>query len=452
MSWSVIQKNVMGKPVTYRKFICDTIADISTLPIVPAVGAGSECYCSENGATYILETDSDWVIKGSSKGGVSISSLNDTDISNPENGQTLIYNNETDKWENGSSGGGSEPFIVTLLEDEEHEPEETDAFDAVEDSILGYYVADHTYAEIHEAHLAGRTVMYHLPELDWDIECTLFERYGDEADYEYSNSGMGFYRGAQQSVNSMQGWGDGDAYDGYIYYEAYIKKPVTFNGSLDATATLGTAATGTLRVTNGVFNSFINMVYAYDVDCSIIIDNMFIRTPDGQSVRKRCSAFLQSVDKSYNGDPQAEFVATLYKRYNSDLPDTIFIFHTIYSNESNENVQFVLETIPLQSLTPLIVNLTVPQGETDDKIRVANYTYAQIHEAHRLGCDVIYRMEDWGQDIQASMFELFDNQYMNSGMGYYYAANHKITLVQGNGTADAYDGYLLEDLQLIANS
>ena len=81
MSWSVIQKNVSGKPVTYRKFICDTITDIATLPIVPAVGAGSECYCSENGATYILETDSDWVIKGNSKGGVSISSLNDTDIS-----------------------------------------------------------------------------------------------------------------------------------------------------------------------------------------------------------------------------------------------------------------------------------------------------------------------------------------------------------------------------------
>lgn len=100
MGYSVVKKNYAGKVPTWRGFICDTIADIATLPIVPAVAPSSECYCSENGATYILETDSDWVLKGSSQGGVSISSLNDTTITEPSNGQILSYNSESFKWEN----------------------------------------------------------------------------------------------------------------------------------------------------------------------------------------------------------------------------------------------------------------------------------------------------------------------------------------------------------------
>lgn len=100
MAWSVVKKNVVGKVPTWRGFIVDTVDDIDTLPVVPAVAPSSECYCSENGATYILETDSDWVLKGSSQGGVSISSLNDTTITEPSNGQILSYNSESFKWEN----------------------------------------------------------------------------------------------------------------------------------------------------------------------------------------------------------------------------------------------------------------------------------------------------------------------------------------------------------------
>lgn len=100
MAWSVVKKNVVGKVATWRGFIADTVADIDTLPVFPAVASGSECYCSENGATYILETDSDWVLKGSSQGGVSVSSLNDTAITEPSNGQILGYNSESSKWEN----------------------------------------------------------------------------------------------------------------------------------------------------------------------------------------------------------------------------------------------------------------------------------------------------------------------------------------------------------------
>lgn len=66
MGWFVTKKNFAGKVPTWRGFICDTIADIATLPTIPSVAPSSECYCSENGITYILETDGDWVIKGGS--------------------------------------------------------------------------------------------------------------------------------------------------------------------------------------------------------------------------------------------------------------------------------------------------------------------------------------------------------------------------------------------------
>lgn len=64
MGWFVTKKNFAGKVPTWRGFICDTVADIATLPTIPAVAPSSECYCSENGITYILETDGDWTPKG----------------------------------------------------------------------------------------------------------------------------------------------------------------------------------------------------------------------------------------------------------------------------------------------------------------------------------------------------------------------------------------------------
>lgn len=69
MAISVVKKNVEGKVPTWRGFIADTIADLALLPISPAVAMGSECYCSEDGNTYILETDGDWVVKKGSSGG-----------------------------------------------------------------------------------------------------------------------------------------------------------------------------------------------------------------------------------------------------------------------------------------------------------------------------------------------------------------------------------------------
>lgn len=67
-------------------------------------------------------------------GSTTLTGLTDVDISNPTDGQLLIYNAESGKWENGAGGGGgSGTLVVHVVADGE-------------DSRL-----DHTFAEISAA-------------------------------------------------------------------------------------------------------------------------------------------------------------------------------------------------------------------------------------------------------------------------------------------------------------
>ena len=58
----------------------------------------------------------DYIARNGSGGGgggsSTLSGLTDVDISNPTDGQTLVYNATSGKWENGSGGGGSSGIIV----------------------------------------------------------------------------------------------------------------------------------------------------------------------------------------------------------------------------------------------------------------------------------------------------------------------------------------------------
>lgn len=47
---------------------------------------------------------------GPSGGSTTLSGLTDVDISNPTDGQVLVYNATTGKWENGAGGGGDDIF------------------------------------------------------------------------------------------------------------------------------------------------------------------------------------------------------------------------------------------------------------------------------------------------------------------------------------------------------
>ena len=63
-------------------------------------------------------------------GSSTLSGLTDVDISNPSNGQTLVYNATSEKWENGAGGGGGGALVVRGV--------------AVGEDVT----LDHTYAEI----------------------------------------------------------------------------------------------------------------------------------------------------------------------------------------------------------------------------------------------------------------------------------------------------------------
>ena len=73
-------------------------------------------------------------------GGGALESLSDVDLSNPTNGQTLVYNGTSGKWEN-SSGGGS---VLTVH--------------ITNDITNGTANLDKTYAEIYEAAKTGTVI------------------------------------------------------------------------------------------------------------------------------------------------------------------------------------------------------------------------------------------------------------------------------------------------------
>lgn len=62
---------------------------------------------------------------GGGGGSSTLSGLTDVDISNPTDGQTLVYNAESGKWENGAGGGGG-GRVVSVNSVTQYTPETTD--------------------------------------------------------------------------------------------------------------------------------------------------------------------------------------------------------------------------------------------------------------------------------------------------------------------------------------
>lgn len=67
------------------------------------------------------------------------------DISNPQDGDTLVYDAAEEKWVNGSGGSGGNDFIITVEFGQDDE-----------------LVADKTFAEIKQAYAAGKTMWLFL--------------------------------------------------------------------------------------------------------------------------------------------------------------------------------------------------------------------------------------------------------------------------------------------------
>lgn len=93
--------------------------------IVESPGAPNENDLWLNGKTLKKFQNGEWVAisggdgsDGSDESGSasSLSDMTDVDISSPSDGDTLVYNATTHKWENGSSGGGCSCLPPTLVE------------------------------------------------------------------------------------------------------------------------------------------------------------------------------------------------------------------------------------------------------------------------------------------------------------------------------------------------
>ena len=128
---------------------------------------------------------------GGGGGSTTLSGLTDVDISNPTDGQTLVYNATTEKWENGAGGGGG-ALIVHWSHDEVH----------------GIYTLDKTWKEIADAMLLGPVLLL----LD------------DNGSGEYSLSSIPIesveINNGTYGVSCSQGFFETDSENGYPYYQA----------------------------------------------------------------------------------------------------------------------------------------------------------------------------------------------------------------------------------------
>ena len=129
--------------------------------------------------------------EGGGGGSTTLSGLTDVDISNPTDGQVLVYNAATGKWENGAGEGGG-ALIVHRTYDEEH----------------GIYTLDKTWKEIADAILVGPVLLL----LD-DIGYGEYNVSSITIDYVEINNG-------NYVVNCIQGTFETDSENGYPSYQA----------------------------------------------------------------------------------------------------------------------------------------------------------------------------------------------------------------------------------------
>ena len=101
---------------------------------------------------------------GGGGGSSTLSGLTDVDLTNPSDGQTLVYNAASGKWENGAGGGGGGGgaliINVTEVTDYNSQPEEGDPY------MIGNVSA--TLNEIQEAFTTNpKPVFMRIPKFQW---------------------------------------------------------------------------------------------------------------------------------------------------------------------------------------------------------------------------------------------------------------------------------------------
>lgn len=134
---------------------------------------------------------------GPGGGSSTLSGLTDVDISNPTDGQTLVYNATSGKWENGAASGGDAGLAVTVS-----------VFN--EGTASEYAQLDKTAGEIYTALISGKSVSFmqlidnsedDVTELNYIMGELITIEYGSDGTQEYFNFNLGrcgnnsFYEG-----------------------------------------------------------------------------------------------------------------------------------------------------------------------------------------------------------------------------------------------------------------
>jgi hypothetical protein len=103
--------------VTYEHY-CDTKADLANIPQSQiSLGSVAIVLQDDNGGMgiYLANSNKEWISFSSGEGGnggessmsdISLANLLDISLTEPVDGQTLVYNGETEKWENKESSSG----------------------------------------------------------------------------------------------------------------------------------------------------------------------------------------------------------------------------------------------------------------------------------------------------------------------------------------------------------
>lgn len=115
------KRGSLDNNITYEHY-CDTKADLANIPKEQITLGSVAIVLKDEGnemGIYIANSSKEWVSFSSGGGGsnmsdISLSNLLDISLANPTDGQTLVYNGETEKWENKDNNSENERMVIVF--------------------------------------------------------------------------------------------------------------------------------------------------------------------------------------------------------------------------------------------------------------------------------------------------------------------------------------------------
>lgn len=169
---NIMTKRGSQDNVATYEHLCDTAADLQNIdPRYITLGSIAIILQGTSGGLeiYIADSNKQWNSLTTISGGISGGDFA-PDISNPQDGDTLVYNGTAGKWVNGAASGGGGGLVMT----------------ATIDLSTMIATANKTAQEIYDAFMAGRQVVGVIELMGVTQAFSLVNLF-------YSNSGVWFY-------------------------------------------------------------------------------------------------------------------------------------------------------------------------------------------------------------------------------------------------------------------